>query len=167
MLIQSLQGYEGSFLVVSHDRFFVTQVANKIWWIENEQIKEYLGSYEEFEYWRLKKEEEDKLKKSLEPAKPKPSVQAVLAEPKEDKAKAKVSNNYIQNLRKQLDEYETKAKAIQAKIKEIENAFSLPENSSDAKMKELNNFYEAEKKALLHIEKEMEVILEEIILLEE
>ncbi len=167
LLIQSLQGYEGSFLVVSHDRFFVTQVANKIWWIENEQIKEYLGSYEEFEYWRLKKEEEDKLKKSLEPAKPKPSVQAVLAEPKEDKAKAKVSNNYIQNLRKQLDEYETKAKAIQAKIKEIENAFSLPENSSDAKMKELNNFYEAEKKALLHIEKEMEVILEEIILLEE
>lgn len=167
LLIQSLQGYEGSFLVVSHDRFFVSQVANKIWWIENEQIKEYPGSYEEFEYWRLKKEEEDKLKKSHEPAKPKASAQAVMAEPKEDKTKAKVSNNYIQNLRKQLDEYEAKAKAIQAKIKEIENAFSLPENSSDAKMKDLNNFYEAEKKALKHLEKEMEVILEELIILED
>jgi ATP-binding cassette subfamily F protein 3 len=167
LLIQSLQGYEGSFLVVSHDRFFVSQVANKIWWIENEQIKEYPGSYEEFEYWRLKKEEEDKLKKSHEPAKPKASAQVVMAEPKEDKTKAKVSNNYIQNLRKQLDEYEAKAKSIQAKIKEIENAFSLPENSSDAKMKDLNNFYEAEKKALKHLEKEMEVILEELIILED
>ncbi len=167
LLIQSLQGYEGSFLVVSHDRFFVSQVANKIWWIENEQIKEYPGSYEEFEYWRIKKEEEDKLKKSQEPAKPKASVQTVMAEPKEDKAKAKVSNNYIQNLRKQLDDYEAKAKTIQAKIKEIENAFSLPENSSDAKMKDLNNFYEAEKKALKHLEKEMEVILEELIVLED
>jgi ATP-binding cassette subfamily F protein 3 len=167
LLIQSLQGYEGSFLVVSHDRFFVSQVANKIWWIENEQIKEYPGSYEEFEYWRLKKEEEDKLKKSHEPAKPKASAQVVIAEPKEDKTKAKVSNNYIQNLRKQLDEYEAKAKSIQAKIKEIENAFSLPENSSDAKMKDLNNFYEAEKKALKHLEKEMEVILEELIILED
>jgi ATP-binding cassette subfamily F protein 3 len=167
LLIQSLQGYEGSFLVVSHDRFFVSQVANKIWWIENEQIKEYPGSYEEYEYWRIKKEEEDKLKKSQEPAKPKASVQAVMAEPKEDKAKAKVSNNYIQNLRKQLDDYEAKAKTIQAKIKEIENSFSLPENSSDAKMKELNSFYEAEKKALKHLEKEMEVILEELIVLED
>ncbi len=167
LLIQSLQGYEGSFLVVSHDRFFVSQVANKIWWIENEQIKEYPGSYEEYEYWRIKKEEEYKLKKSQEPAKPKASVQAVMAEPKEDKAKAKVSNNYIQNLRKQLDDYEAKAKTIQAKIKEIENAFSLPENSSDAKMKDLNNFYEAEKKALKHLEKEMEVILEELIVLED
>ncbi len=167
LLIQSLQGYEGSFLVVSHDRFFVSQVANKIWWIENEQIKEYPGSYEEFEYWRLKKEEEDKLKKSQEPAKPKASAQVVMAEPKQDKIKAKVSNNYIQNLRKQLDDYEAKAKTIQSKIKEIENAFSLPENSSDAKMKDLNNFYEAEKKALKHLEKEMEVILEELIVLED
>jgi transcription elongation GreA/GreB family factor len=66
-----------------------------------------------------------------------------------------------------LDDYESKAKTIQAKIKEIESAFSLPENSSDAKMKDLNSFYEAEKKALTHIEKEMEVILEEIILLED
>ena len=66
-----------------------------------------------------------------------------------------------------MDDYEAKAKTIQAKIKEIENAFSLPENSSDAKMKELNSFYEAEKKALKHLEKEMEVILEELIILED
>jgi ATP-binding cassette subfamily F protein 3 len=166
LLIQSLQGYEGSFLVVSHDRFFVTQIANKIWYIENEQIKEYPGTYEEYEYWRAKKEEEDKLRKAQEPAKPKP---VAVSNPvvKEEKTKAKVSNNYIQNLRKQLDEYELKAKGIQSKIKELENAFTLPENSNDAKMRELNSFYEAEKKALQHIEKEMEVILEEIILLEE
>jgi hypothetical protein len=33
-------------------------------------------------------------------------------------------------------------------------------------MKELNNFYEAEKKAIQFLEKEMEVLLEELILLE-
>ncbi len=36
ILIQSLQKYEGSFIVVSHDRFFVSEIANKIWWIEDE-----------------------------------------------------------------------------------------------------------------------------------
>src|SRR5882724_6822757 len=54
ILIQSLQQYQGSFITVSHNRHFVNQVANKIWYIENHQIKEYPGTYEEYEYWRKK-----------------------------------------------------------------------------------------------------------------
>ncbi|HNU40859.1 MAG TPA: ABC-F family ATP-binding cassette domain-containing protein [Cyclobacteriaceae bacterium] len=52
ILIQALQQYQGSFVVVSHNRHFVNQVANKIWYIENYEIKEYPGTYEEYEYWR-------------------------------------------------------------------------------------------------------------------
>ena len=37
ILVQALQQYEGTFLVVSHDRHFITKVANKIWWIEDHQ----------------------------------------------------------------------------------------------------------------------------------
>ena len=42
---------EGTFLVVSHDRHFITKVANKIWWIEDHQLKEYPGTYEEYQWW--------------------------------------------------------------------------------------------------------------------
>jgi ATP-binding cassette subfamily F protein 3 len=52
ILIQALQQYQGSFVVVSHNRHFVNQVANKIWYIEEQQIKEYPGTYDEYEYWR-------------------------------------------------------------------------------------------------------------------
>ncbi|MEQ8303451.1 MAG: ABC-F family ATP-binding cassette domain-containing protein [Cyclobacteriaceae bacterium] len=52
ILIQALQQYLGSFIVVSHNRHFISQVANKIWYIEDKQIKEYPGTYEEYEYWR-------------------------------------------------------------------------------------------------------------------
>jgi ATP-binding cassette subfamily F protein 3 len=165
LLIQSLQAYEGSFLVVSHDRFFVSEVANKIWWIENEEIKEYLGTYEEFEYWKAKRDEEAKLNKNLEPQKPKVIAQAK-AEVKTEESKPKQSNNYLQNLKKQIDSYEVKIVHAKEKLNEIENAFANPDNSSDDKMKELNNFYEAEKKAIQFLEKEMEVLLEELILLE-
>jgi ATP-binding cassette subfamily F protein 3 len=165
LLIQSLQAYEGSFLVVSHDRFFVSEVANKIWWIENEEIKEYLGTYEEFEYWKAKRDEEAKLNKNLEPQKPKVIAQAK-AEVKTEESKPKQSNNYLQNLKKQIDSYEVKIVHAKEKLKEIENAFANPDNNSDDKMKELNNFYEAEKKAIQFLEKEMEVLLEELILLE-
>jgi ATP-binding cassette subfamily F protein 3 len=56
ILIQALQQYLGSFVVVSHNRFFVSQVANKIWYIEDKQIKEYPGTFDEYEYWRKKNE---------------------------------------------------------------------------------------------------------------
>ena len=56
ILIQALQQYRGSFVVVSHNRYFVSQVANKIWYIEDEQIKEYPGTYEEYEFWKKKNE---------------------------------------------------------------------------------------------------------------
>ena len=52
ILVQALQQYEGTLLLVSHDRHFISQVANKIWWIENKEIKEYPGTYEEYDWWR-------------------------------------------------------------------------------------------------------------------
>ncbi|MFC4872712.1 ABC-F family ATP-binding cassette domain-containing protein [Negadavirga shengliensis] len=52
ILIQALQQYEGTFVTVSHDRHFIKGVANKIWYIEDHQIKEYPGSYDEYVYWR-------------------------------------------------------------------------------------------------------------------
>ncbi len=52
ILIQALQQYEGTFITVSHDRHFIKGVANKIWYIEEHEIKEYPGNYEEYEFWR-------------------------------------------------------------------------------------------------------------------
>ncbi len=52
ILIQALEQYEGTFVVVSHDRYFVSNIANKIWYIEDEQIKVYPGGYDEFEQWQ-------------------------------------------------------------------------------------------------------------------
>ena len=54
ILAQALQKYEGTFAVVSHDRHFLSKVANKIWYIENMQIKEFLGTYDEFIYYQKK-----------------------------------------------------------------------------------------------------------------
>jgi len=164
ILIQALEGYEGSFVVVSHDRFFVSQIANKIWWIEDGEIKEYLGSYEEYEYWSAKQEEDKKLTQANAPKAPKKvETKPVQVEEK----KPAVSNNYIQKLQKQLADYEAQATQTKAKLAELELSFSDTNITNDAaKLNDLNRFYEAEKKALQHIEKEMERVLEELIELE-
>jgi len=49
ILAQAITQYAGTCIVVSHDRFFVNRVANKIWTIKDKKLKEYLGTYKEFE----------------------------------------------------------------------------------------------------------------------
>lgn len=51
ILIQALKQYEGSFIVVSHDRYFLSEIANKIWFIDDRKIKSYPGTYSEYEEW--------------------------------------------------------------------------------------------------------------------
>lgn len=52
ILAQTLQQYQGSCIIVSHDRHFISRIANKIWYIEGKQIKEYPGTYEDYAYWQ-------------------------------------------------------------------------------------------------------------------
>src|SRR4029078_4324513 len=40
LLVDALNRYEGSFILVSHDRYFISKTANKIWEIIDHEIKE-------------------------------------------------------------------------------------------------------------------------------
>ncbi|MDP4150085.1 MAG: ABC transporter ATP-binding protein, partial [Bacteroidota bacterium] len=52
LLIEALSKYEGSYLLVSHDRYFISKTANKIWEIDDHQIREFKGDYEEWVGWK-------------------------------------------------------------------------------------------------------------------
>lgn len=56
ILTQALNQYEGTYVVVSHDRHFISQVANKIWYIDDEEIKEYPGTFAEYNDWNQKQQ---------------------------------------------------------------------------------------------------------------
>ncbi len=55
LLAESLIKYEGSIVLVSHDRYFISRLANKIWEIEDGKIIEFKGSYAEWEDWKERK----------------------------------------------------------------------------------------------------------------
>lgn len=52
LLIEALNKYEGSFILVSHDRYFISKTANKIWEIDDHKIREFKGPYEEWVAWK-------------------------------------------------------------------------------------------------------------------
>jgi len=72
LLIGALNNCEGSIVFVSHDRHFVSKIANKIWEIEDHKIVEFKGSYAEWEDWKERRLAAAKLEeaktKVIEPA---------------------------------------------------------------------------------------------------
>jgi ATP-binding cassette subfamily F protein 3 len=64
LLIGALNNYEGSIVFVSHDRHFVSKIANKIWEIEDHKIVEFKGSYAEWEDWKERRLAAAKLEES-------------------------------------------------------------------------------------------------------
>lgn len=42
----ALTAFDGTVLVVSHDRYFINEVADRIWEIENAELKDYKGNYD-------------------------------------------------------------------------------------------------------------------------
>jgi ATP-binding cassette subfamily F protein 3 len=60
LLAEALNKYEGSYLLVSHDRYFISKTANKIWEIEDHKIKEFKGTYQEYIEWKERMEKQNR-----------------------------------------------------------------------------------------------------------
>lgn len=81
LLIEALNKCRGQCVLVSHDRYFISKIANKIWEIEIRKIVEFKGTYKEWEDW--KEEEKPKGSKKQKPLNSPEPVQQVEKKTKE------------------------------------------------------------------------------------
>ena len=146
ILINVLQEYEGSFIIVSHDRYFLSQVANKIWWIEDFHVKEYPGDYEEYEYSRSQQKAADQAVQKAAVAKAKAKKAEEVEQKKkdpseEDKKKKKKLSSRVQNLENELTRLKLEREAL-------EKHLSKPEVYGDPKafQENLQKFNELDEK---------------------
>ncbi len=139
ILIQALQQYKGSFVVVSHNRHFVNQVANKIWYIEDKEIKEYPGTFQEYEYWRSK---QNPIEETTVKSKKKPSKQ------KTSKPKT-VDANKLKLLEKQLESIEINIEQAEKEVGSFEIEMAKTEiYGNPERLAEVNTNFETAKQTL-------------------
>ncbi len=163
ILIQALQQYTGTFIVVSHDRFFISEIANKIWWIEDKQLKEYPGTYAEYEHWK-KKQDELKLAQQNNSSK-KTSAPEKKAEKKVEAPK--VSSNKKQKVQQQFEKTEQEIEVLKNAIQKSEDDFAANQNSMNKEdFASFQNNYTSLKNNLVVLEKEYETLFNEIMELE-
>ncbi|MBU1823184.1 MAG: ABC-F family ATP-binding cassette domain-containing protein, partial [Bacteroidetes bacterium] len=168
ILIQALQQYEGSYIVVSHDRYFVESIANKIWYIEDHQIKEYPGTYAEYELWLEERGLESAVseKAIVSSAPPPKSASAPAPAPtngqKKDSGNAE-SQKALRQAQKLIEELEAKITSLEEKKAKLEAQLADPESYAEKEILEkLNEEYAQTKKKIADSTKAWEVAMLEV-----
>jgi ATP-binding cassette subfamily F protein 3 len=161
ILIQALQQFEGTMIIVSHDRYLLDQVANKIWFIEDQQIKEYPGTYREYDEWAA-----NRIKTGTAAELPKKKVTA----PEEPKPKAISKNEQQQKLKvlnQSLKKMEEDIQSLGQEKEELEKQLSDPEQFKEPeKMKSLQQRYTTVLEQIAYCQSQWDTLAEELITLE-
>ncbi|MFI5161023.1 MAG: ABC-F family ATP-binding cassette domain-containing protein [Sphingobacteriales bacterium] len=163
ILIQALQQFEGTLIVVSHDRYFLDNVANKIWFIEDHLIKQYPGTYAEYDEWFAKRK--------LEPKTATPAPQPKKEEKKETApVKQPVDHNKSQQIKKlnqDLVKMEEEITTLEKEVKELEAKLADDNLYTDAtKATQVTDAYQLKKLTLQEVQMKWETLAEQILELE-
>ena len=149
----ALEVFDGTVLVVSHDRYFINEIVDRIWEIEDCEIQDYKGNYEyylaekarrrqlteaeraeeakreaarEAKAEKARAEADAKAQKALEWAEGAAKREAAAAE-----AKKKKRHLSPAELQKRLDEVEMHIREQDAMLSYIDKQISIPENQMD------------------------------------
>ena len=137
LLVQSLIRYEGSIVLVSHDRYFISRVANKIWEIEDHKIREFKGTYAEWEDWKERRDaEEKKVKNDKEN---KTEIKPKIEKRQEAKPISNDNKKELQKIKTEFKQLEDKVALLSRKKNELELLLGSPDVYGDK-----NKFQQAE-----------------------
>ena len=176
LLIDALNKYEGSLILVSHDRYFVSKTANKIWEIVDHKVKEFKGGYDEWVAWkeRMAKQEAEQKKaesKSSKTDKPEAKTAAKpIAAPVSQPASAPINKEAKKELQKQqrlFQQLEEKIAQLNKEKARLEASLADPATYTDKnKFKEAEDAYKKTGTELSQLDTQYEQVFEKIMELE-
>lgn len=128
VLKEALQAFDGTLIVVSHDRYFLDGLVNKVYEFGGGQVKEHLGSIYDF----LQKKKID----NLQELERKTTVNNTAAQKSESEGKLSYEQQKEQQrkqrkLEKQIQETEQEISRLEAEQKRIEELLTKPENQTN------------------------------------
>lgn len=133
LLVEALNKYEGSFILVSHDRYFISRVANKIWEIDDFKVREFKGTYTEWEDWKQRREKEMAEIERLEKQQAKAPVSANLRSEKvkHPKPSDNMKEKDLQKSKNQFRKIEEDLENLNIEKQALEKLLSSPDIYGD------------------------------------
>jgi len=172
LLIGALNNYEGSLVFVSHDRHFVSKIANKIWEIEDHKIVEFKGTYAEWEDWKARRVAAENAKAKTEIKKSEPALE----KKKEEVKQPVVTNTPVdKELKKEYQKNKNRFQQLEEKVAqlnkrkaELEVLMADPNSYADKnKFQQTETEYKKVTNDLLDTNKEYEIVFDKVMELED
>ena len=128
LLIDALNRYSGSLILVSHDRYFISKTANKIWEIVDHKIKEFKGGYEEWVEWKERMASQKNEAEKPAAPKPQPAAQTAASKNTANNTSASSANSKeLQKQQKAFEQVEKKLAQLNAEKTELEGRLAHPD----------------------------------------
>lgn len=138
MLAAALTDYEGTLVTISHDRYFLDGIIDRVWEVADGSVKEYVGSYSDYVNAK-EREEAVQVTKELESAPP-PKMSSSKKDKKRKREEAEARNQRYRKLKplqERLKEIEKKLEPLIQEKQTIENTLADTGLYQDNKKSEL------------------------------
>lgn len=129
ILEDAINGYTGTILYVSHDRYFINKTASRILSLDNKVLTGYLGNYEY--YLEKKAQAENNASSNTDISSPAPLQEQNESETKQDWKAQKELQAAKRKKENALKQCEQKIEALENRIKEIDDTMLLPDVCTD------------------------------------
>ncbi len=185
VLIEALQQYEGTFVLVSHDRYVLDAVAEKVWRIGGGTVRTFLGNYSDFR-WQVEEGSARPLEGTTAAATAEDAAAPANAsqngqdqtdtteeEPSSPSSTGPTDGRFADlnsyQLKQKLEETEEKIMEIEERQEELEDAMADPEayDGDGGRARELSDEYNALKRELSSLYETWEALTEHVMALED
>ena len=119
-LEQMLDTFEGTILFVSHDRFFIDRIANRVWSVEDGQIRQALGNYSDYQRLLGRRADAERATRKQEEPKPVPEP-----EPAAPSLAPKPQSRDEAKLQRTLVQVEKDIARLEGKLNELSDALTV------------------------------------------
>jgi len=118
-LEDSLADYSGTMLIISHDRYFLNKIVNRILVFEENGVTEYLGNYNDY----LEKKKKQALLASIGKEEGKDKTKTAL---KEERKRERQERQKRKSFLQQLNKAEESIQTLEAEVQELETLMADP-----------------------------------------
>lgn len=129
ILKQALKDFDGTVILVSHDREFLDGLVDKVYEFRHQKIKEHIGGIYDF-LAKKKMDSLNELNASIA-SKKNESVKKESSQAKLSFEERKELNKKIKKAEKQVEDCELSIASLEEKLEKLTEKISLPENASD------------------------------------
>ncbi len=130
VLKEAIKAFDGTVIVVSHDREFLDGLVDKVYEFANKKVREHLGGIYDFLQYK-KMDSLRELETNAKLQKNESSTVKVASENKLSYEARKELNRKIKKAEREVEEYEKSIEQIESELQAMNKALEMPENASN------------------------------------